>query len=64
MFVNSASEKNKRVPMLHCRVENGWAVCPICGAKLCRIYYGASVRGVELYCRSQKCHAPRMLEVG
>lgn len=49
-------------PMM-ARVVDGWAVCPVCGAKLCRVYYGASAHGIELYCRSSGCRGPRLLEL-
>lgn len=42
-------------------VTDGWALCPGCRKKLARVYYGASCRGVELYCKS--CREKAMLEL-
>ena len=43
-------------------VIDGWALCPGCRKKLARVYYGASCRGVELFCKS--CRESAVLELG
>ena len=42
-------------------ITDGWALCPGCRKKLARVYYGASCRGVELYCKS--CREAAVLEL-
>ena len=46
---------------VHAKVKDGRAVCPKCGALLCKLYYGAEAHGIELWCG--RCKEPRMLEV-
>lgn len=43
-------------------VTDGWALCPVCRKKLARVYYGASCRGIELFCKS--CREAAVLELG
>ena len=43
-------------------VTDGWALCPGCRKKLARVYYGASCRGIELFCKS--CREAAVLELG
>ena len=42
-------------------VIEGWALCPVCRKKLARVYYGASCRGIELFCKS--CRESVILEL-
>lgn len=42
-------------------VIDSWALCPGCRKKLARVYYGASCKGVELFCKS--CRASCVLEL-
>lgn len=35
-------------------VQDGWALCPVCWSKLCRVEPGASARGVHLWCKRDK----------
>ncbi|MGE4485356.1 MAG: hypothetical protein AB7C97_09645 [Oscillospiraceae bacterium] len=34
------------------KVCGGWAYCPGCGRKICRVKGGAQVSGLEFKCRS------------
>lgn len=43
------------------KIIDGWVTCPRCGAKLARIYYGGSGRGIEFKC---KCGEISVLETG
>lgn len=42
-------------------VTDGWAICPGCRKKLARVYYGASCRGIELWCK--RCNRAVVLEL-
>ena len=46
---------------VHAKVKDGRAVCPKCGALLCKLYYGAEAHGIELWCG--RCKEPRVLEL-
>ena len=46
---------------VYCKVRDGRAVCPRCGALLAKLYYGAEAHGVELWCG--RCKEPRILEL-
>lgn len=35
-------------------VQDGWALCPVCWSKLCRVKPGASAQGVLLWCKRDK----------
>ena len=35
-------------------VRDGWALCPVCWSKLCRVEPGASARGVHLWCKRDR----------
>ena len=48
--------------LLRASVKDGWAMCPVCGAKLCRVYYGAKAQGIELYCKG-RCAKPVLLDL-
>lgn len=48
---------------LKAKIKDGKAVCPKCGALLCKLYYGAYADGVELWCSSKRCKCPILLNL-
>lgn len=44
-------------------IHEGKALCPKCGALLCKVYYGAEAHGVELWCSNKSCKMPVILEL-
>lgn len=58
----SRSAKNKKVPET-AQVENGWVLCPRCGRRLARAYYGAEAKGLELWCGGKGCNIPVLVEL-
>lgn len=44
-------------------VYEGKACCPKCGALLCKVYYGAEAKGIELWCSGKNCKMPVLLEL-
>lgn len=54
--------KNKKTPVT-AQVENGWVLCPRCGRRLARAYYGAEAKGLELWCSGKGCCIPVLVEL-
>ena len=43
-----------KVQSLKAVIRDGWALCPKCWGKLCRVPPGAKARGVLLWCKRDK----------
>ena len=59
--MHTGVQKNRGVPILEAKpkilkavVRDGWALCPRCWGKLCRVTPGAKARGVILWCKRDK----------
>ena len=50
--VHTAPKENSRA--LKAVVRDGWALCPRCWGKLCRVQPGASARGIRLWCKRDR----------
>ena len=58
----SRSAKNKKLPD-KALVDYGMVLCPRCGRLLAKAYYGAEVKGLELWCRGKGCNIPVLVEL-
>ena len=58
----SRSAKNKKLPD-KALVDHGMVLCPRCGRLLAKAYYGAEVKGLELWCRGKGCNIPVLVEL-
>jgi hypothetical protein len=60
--LNATAEKNTRTPK-KILVQNGRMLCPYCKSYLGRAVYGAKAAGIEIFCKSSRCHRHLRIEL-
>ena len=60
--LSATSEKNTRTPK-KILVVNGRMLCPYCKSYLGRAVYGAKAAGIEVFCKSSRCHKHLRIEL-
>ena len=60
--LSAMPEKNTKAPR-RVLVQNGRMLCPYCKSYLGRAVYGAKVSGVEIFCKSSRCHKHLRIEL-
>ena len=60
--LSATAEKNTRTPK-KILVENGRMLCPYCKSYLGRAVYGAKAAGIEVFCKSSRCHRHLRIEL-
>ena len=60
--MSATAEKNTRTPK-KILVQNGRMLCPYCKSYLGRAVYGAKAAGIEVFCKSSRCHRHLRIEL-